>query len=316
MSAASRKRWTQKRSEQRRLAREAKAGGIVPPVLPSPDLTAEELVDARIQKFERKEEYEKARKLIPIGIPVEGPYAITFFGDPHVDDDGTDWRLIKEHAAIVRETPAMFAANVGDTRNNWVGRLARLFGQQGTSAREALILAEHFLKLVGPGKWAFILGGNHDLWSGDDDPLEWIAGQINALYQPCEARVSLEQPGMAPVRVNARHDFKGNSQWNAAHAVGKAAQLGVRDDIMICGHKHQSGYNINKDPETGKLMHSIQVASYKVYDRYAMEGGFKDQHISPCASVVIDPTAKNPVDLIQVFWNPERAVKHLNALRG
>lgn len=316
MSRSSTKRYNQKRAEARRAAREEREAHIVAPALPSGDMTAEELIEWRIAKFERKEESEAARRLITVDIPVSGPFGILHFGDPHVDDDGTDWRLLLRHIGIVRSSPAIFAANVGDTRNNWVGRLARLFGQQGTSAREARILADHFLREL-EGKWAYIIGGNHDAWSGDDDPLEFISGQIKALYEPSEARLALRQPdGRTAAVVNARHDFKGNSQWNPAHAVAKAAQLGVRDDILICGHKHQSGYNVLKDPETGKVMHAIQVASYKIYDRYAKEQGFKDQTISPCVFTVIDPDAKHPANRVQVFWDPEAGAEHLGMLRS
>lgn len=51
-------------------------GKIVPPVLPSPDLEAEELIAHRIRKVEKKAAYENARRLIPVQIPVEGPYGI------------------------------------------------------------------------------------------------------------------------------------------------------------------------------------------------------------------------------------------------
>lgn len=233
-------------------------GKIVPPVLPSPDLEAEELIAHRIRKFEKKAAYENARRLIPVQIPVEGPYGIIHFGDPHVDDDGCDWGQLRRDIALVQQTEGLYAANVGDTRNNWVGRLARLFGQQSTSAKEALILAQWFIAQL-EGKWAYIIGGNHDAWSGDDDPLEFIAGQVHALYEPSEARMALTSPGGQVVTVNARHDFAGGSMWNPVHAVSKAAQLGVRDDILICGHKHMSGYGVVKSPDDGQVMTNTAV---------------------------------------------------------
>lgn len=287
---------------------------IVPPQLPSEELTAEEIIEHREKKFSRKQAHELARKLIQIDIPVSGPFGILHFGDPHVDDDGTDWSLLKRDIKLVKETDGLFAANVGDTRNNWVGRLAHLYGQQGTSARESLVLADWFLNQL-KGKWAYIIGGNHDAWSGVDDPLEWITGQINALYQPSEARIALNTADGKQVVINARHDFSGSSQWNPAHAVMKAAQLGVRDDILICGHKHQSGYSPLKAPEDGRVCHCIQVASYKVFDRYAREKGFKDQSLGPCVLTVIDPGA-DTLNRVQVFWDPVRGSEYLTWLRS
>lgn len=298
--------WEQEWKEQ--------GGRIVPPVLPSPDLEAEELIAHRIKKFERKAAYENARRLIPVQIPVDGPYGIIHFGDPHVDDDGCDWGQLRRDIRLVQETEGLYAANVGDTRNNWVGRLARLFGQQSTSAKEALILAQWFIGQL-EGKWAYIIGGNHDAWSGDDDPLEFIAGQVHALYEPSEARLALTSPGGQVVTVNARHDFAGGSMWNPVHAVSKAAQLGVRDDILICGHKHMSGYGVVKSPDDGRVCHCLQVASYKVFDRYAREKGFRDQHLSPCVVTVIDPDATGP-NRITVFWDSVKGAEYLTFLRN
>lgn len=289
-------------------------GNIVAPRLPSPDVTAEELIEWREKQFSKKEAYESARKLIIVDIPVAGPYGILHFGDPHVDDDGCDWKALRRDIRLVQETDGLFASNVGDTRNNWVGRLARLYGQQSTSAKESLVLADWFLNQL-KGKWAYLIGGNHDAWSGDDDPLQWITSQMKALYEPSEARIGLRSPDGKIVVMNARHDFSGNSQWNPTHAVMKAAQMGVRDDVLICGHKHQSGYGVIKDPENGKVCHCIQVASYKVFDRYAREKGFKDQSISPCVMTVIDPDAA-PINRIQVFWDSVRGAEYLKWLRS
>lgn len=289
--------------------------GFVIPELPDPDPTAEELIQRRIEDYERKDAYEKARKLIHVAVLDRGPICIVHLGDPHVDDDGCDWSTLKAHVDLIRSTEGMYAANIGDTRNNWVGRLAKLYGEQRTSARDAIILAEWLFKSLA-GKWLYIVNGNHELWEGDNDPLRWIASQANTIYEPSEARLGLTFPNGRTVVVNARHDFAGSSMWNPTHGPMKAAQLGLRDDVMICGHKHQSGYSPLKDPDSGKVCHCIQVASYKRYDRYAREKGFRDQSLSPCVCTVIDPDADTAVDLIQVFWNPYTAAAYLHMLRN
>jgi len=316
MSVASRKRWSQKRSEQRKAAREAKQNDfILKPELPSGEYSAEELISWRKDAYNKKVEYENARKLIKVRIPISGPIGIIHFGDPHVDDDGTDWGALERDIRLVQETEGLYAANIGDTTNNWVGRLGRLYGQQSTSSKQAWILAEWFIKQLS-GYWLYLIGGNHDAWSGDGDPLNWITSQVGALYEPSEARIGLVFPNGKEVVINARHDFAGGSMWNPTHGPMKAAQLGVRDDVVICGHKHKSGYSPLKDPETGKVMHCLQVASYKRYDRYAREKGFRDQSLSPCVVTIINPEAEDPVDLIQVFWNSETAVRYLKMLRA
>jgi hypothetical protein len=190
----------------------------------------------------------------------------------------------------------MLAANVGDTTNNWTGRLAKLYAEQSTSSAEAWALAEWMFGLL-KEDLVYIVGGNHDLWSGSGDPLKWIARRSGAgAYAPSQVRLNLVFPAGRNVRINCRHDFKGHSQYNPAHGVGKALLHGVRDHIAICGHKHTSGYTVLKDPDTGIVGHGIQVGSYKVYDRYAKEHGFRDQHISPCAVTVICPEAEHEAD--------------------
>ena len=302
--------------ERRLAAREAEALGVklIPPTLPDTEPCAEDLIKALKTSYARKVAHEEARKLINIRVPIDGPIGILHFGDPHVDDDGTDWAALERDIRLVQTTPGLYAANIGDTTNNWVGRLGHLYGQQSTTAKQAWILAEWFIKALG-GRWLYLIGGNHDAWSGEGDPLRWITGQVGALYEATEARIGLEFPGGRSIVVNARHDFAGGSMWNPTHGPMKAAQMGVRDDIVICGHKHKSGYSPLKDPETGKVMHCLQVASYKRYDRYAREKGFRDQSLSPCVVTVIDPNASDPVNLIQVFWDAQAGADYLTFLR-
>jgi hypothetical protein len=280
-----------------------------------PELTVDELVNIRKRQFAKKAEAEDSRRCVDVKVPDAGPYALWFFGDPHVDDDGTDIAELERHGSIIRNEPALYGANVGDTTNNWVGRLARLYGDQSTTASQAWMLAEWFIGLVGP-KWMFMIGGNHDAWSGAGDPIKWIAKEHNALYESSECRLRLTSPCGRSLIVNARHDFSGDSQWNPAHSVMKAAQLGVRDDVLICGHKHKSGYMPLKDPENKKIMHCIQVASYKTFDRYAREKGFRDQAISPGCMIVVDPAASRETGFIQVFHDFDLGVEFLRFLRS
>lgn len=282
-----------------------------PAALPSEGFDIEDLLANRRARFERKRAYEEAAKLRKIKIKIDGPFAIHHFGDPHVDDDGTDIITLERHIDIIQKTPGMFAGNIGDTTNNWVGRLARLYANQSTTANDAWMIAEWFVKSV---PWLYMIAGNHDAWSGSGDPLKWIVAHPDS-YASSQVRLALQQRNGREIRINARHDFAGNSQWNPAHGSMKAAQMGLHDHININGHKHASGYGVIKDPLTGTISHCIQVASYKVYDTYAKERGFRNQHISPCAVTVIDSEATRESDVVHVFWEPEMAAEYLTWLR-
>ena len=283
------------------------------PKLPSSDIPIEELIAIRKRQFSHKKDYEESSKLIPVKVKISGPVGLLHFGDPHVDDDGTDIAALERHTELVNETEGLFACNVGDTINNWAGRLARLYAEQSTSASQAWRLAEWFIRRC---PWLYMIAGNHDLWSGAGDPLKWIARQANTMYKSSEARIALKLPNGLTVRVNARHDHSGSSIWNPAHGPMKAAMLGTRDHIYVAGHKHESAYSVLKDPQNGITMHALKVASYKVYDRYAKEHGFRDNAFSPCAVTVINTKLpETHPDLIKVFWDPEEGAAYLSWLR-
>lgn len=287
---------------------------VIEPAAAVPDeIDVADLVARRKKQFIQKAAHEEATKLVPIKVRVDGPIGILHFGDPHVDDDGTDIEALERHARLVATTEGMLAANIGDTTNNWTGRLARLYAEQSTSAAEACALAEWFVTLT--KDWLYHVGGNHDLWTGSGDIMKWILRQADHAYYPSQTRMALQFPNGREVRINARHDFEGHSQYNPAHGVMKAFLMGFRDHLMIAGHKHISAYGVQKDAETGIINHAIRVASYKKYDRYAHEKGLRDQHISPCCVTVIDPAASE-AGLIHVFWEPEEGAEYLTYLRS
>lgn len=280
--------------------------------VPNEDVPIEELVAHRKRQFEHKKAHEEASKLQRIRVKLDGPVALVHLGDPHVDDDGTDIGQLEHDKEVVNATEGMFAGNVGDTTNNWCGRLARLYAEQSTSSSQAWRLAEWFLNGL---DLMYLIAGNHDLWSGSGDPLKWIKTR-KTIYKKSQVRINLVFPNKREVRINARHDFKGYSMWNPVHGASKAAQKGWNDHVLVCGHKHTSGYTVVKDPMNGILSHCIQVASYKIYDAFAKTNGFPDQHISPHAVTVINPYADKERNLVQFFWDIDVAADYLTWLRG
>jgi len=257
------------------------------PTLPDGSANAEELLKRRKKDFEKTKLHKEAKKLVNIPVNIDGPIGIVHFGDPHVDDDGTDIGLIEEHVKIVNKTEGLFGANLGDIQNNWVGRLARLYGEQSTSHGDAWVLTEWLVSSV---HWLYLVGGNHDCWSGAGDPLKWIAKQSGNNLDYHGVRLNLKFPNKKEVRINARHDFSGHSMWNPVHGVMKAVQGGWRDHILTCGHKHVSFMaGPLKDPATGLLSWSIRCAGYKTYDRYAEEKGLPDQNSFAACVTIIDP---------------------------
>ncbi len=285
--------------------------------LPDPEIPADELWNRRKAEFGRRKTADDARKLIRCKVDMDGPIGVALFGDIHVDSPGCNLPLLDAHTRIVLDAEGMFAASVGDLQDGWVGRLARLWAQQGVTSKQALALMTKWLRDIHP-KLLFVVAGNHDAWTAgvnDKTPLEWIAERSGMLTERDGIRISLEQPS-GSVIVNARHDFRGRSQYNAAHGMTKAAMWGWRDDLVIGGHTHQFGYNPVKDPLTGRVSHPIRIASYKHIDPYAKESGLPDENISECPVALIDHGCDDPRHIVSIEFNPARAAKTLRAMRA
>jgi hypothetical protein len=277
--------------------------------LPSPDMPTSELLALRSKQFLRKSEAIEARKLIRIAVRCDGPIGIAHFGDPHIDDDGTNIVALQRHVAIVGATEGLFAGNSGDTTNNWPGRLARLYSEQGTTAKQAWQLAEW---LFGSMRWMFAIGGNHDLWSGAGDPLKWISRQAGVLYQANGVRLNLALPSGRSVILNARHNWPGNSMFNTAHGPSRAIQRGHRDHLVTCGHLHTSGYQVLRCPSTRRISHALRIASYKTYDSYADANSFEDANIFVCPVTIIDPQYDDSDPrFITTLFDPEEGAEYL-----
>jgi len=282
--------------------------------LPSEIPPVKELWERRIQEYERKDAAEKARRLIPVKVNMDGPIGILHMGDPHVDDPGTDARQLLRDIDLINNTEGLFGANVGDLHNNWIGRIAHLYGQQSTSAQEAWALVDDFVKSV---RWLYLIGGNHDVWSGSGDPLRWITRHQGIVFEDWGARLNLKFPNGKQIRINARHDFTGHSMWNTAHGPAKAVQMGWRDHILTCGHKHTSGYQILKCPATGLISHAMRVAGYKIHDRYAKEKDLPNQNITPAVVTIIDPQYEDDDPrLVTVIHDAEEGAEYLTWKRG
>lgn len=282
------------------------------PELPDEHRSIERLISDRKDEFTRKRVAEEAAFLVPVKINCDGPIGICHFGDPHLDDPGCDIAAVECDTDTVRETEGMIGASVGDYQNNWVGRLATyLDAEQQTTRREAFKLVEWMFTRC---EWLYLVGGNHDAWSGGRDPLEYMTRKGAGLFRYNGVRLELQFPNKRKVRVNCRHDYKGWSQWNEIHGAMKSARMGAaRDHLFTCGHKHVNGLGIvatydNDGPIVSKC---IRVASYKKYDSYAEKLGIFSSPPAPAVVTIIDPAEQDPYELVRVRFNVQDAAEEL-----
>ncbi|MBV8593424.1 MAG: hypothetical protein JOZ27_03875, partial [Caulobacteraceae bacterium] len=134
--------------------------------------TADELIDHLTARHAQRRVHAEAAKLRTVRIHTEGPIGLAFFGDPHVDDPGCAWGDLKRDVELCRDTKGMFAVDVGDDSNNWVGRLQRLYANQDVTARQSLKLIEWLMTSL---PWLYREKGNHDAWNTEKgDPADFI----------------------------------------------------------------------------------------------------------------------------------------------
>lgn len=300
---------------------ERKKGKKIPEVapdleLPESELNYEDIVERKTKKLAKTREYEDIRKCIPVKLPYKGNcIGILVFGDLHLDDDGCDIPLAREHAALVRENEGVYAISIGDHLNNWIGALARKYASQSTTLAEAHVLADGFIKELA-GHWLCLIGGNHDEWGSLKFFLDKIAREAKTRYIDAAAGLGIKLPNGNEVRLRLAHQLPGNSIYNAAHGATRDIIFRYRWEITLCGHTHKSGEITIKQEDTEVISHGIQVSSYQMYNHYAREKQMKDSHLSPCAFLVINGTLPNThPDMVKNYWDPLEGVEVLKGLQ-
>jgi hypothetical protein len=280
------------------------------PGIPSPHPSYEELKHRAKTDFMRLRDNREASRLINVKVKIDGPYGIMPLGDPHIDNPGTDWPDLDRCVNIIKTTEGMFGTNIGDSTDNWVGRLTRLYAESNMSRSRALVMLEGFLAEI---RWLFVDRGNHDVWSGADDLVGWFSRGLGVHYKWEGSRVQLTSPNGASIIINSRHDFPGRSQFHPTHGPLKAATMdGYGDDIYTAGHIHHGGYMLRVGP-TGKKSHILRLSSFKVYDGHKDQHGWLDGHL-PAAVFIVDPSQPEN-RRVKFFDVPEDGADYLKYLR-
>ncbi|MBC2806650.1 hypothetical protein C3Y94_026210 [Rhizobium ruizarguesonis] len=279
------------------------------------DIDVRKLIERRIEQFARKSAIHQREQLLPVKCNVDGPIGLGFFGDMHLDDDGTDLAEVLAHVDLFDgSNEGLFAANVGDSFNNWAGRLARLYSEQSTSSAEAIALVKEVLTRI---SWMFYINGNHDLWGQGGDILAGVLANSALVHKSNKVRLQLNLPNGRNLKIYAVHGFQGKSMWSEVYGAAKKAQLdGEHHDIYVGGHIHTSGYAHGMRPSSGKIWHALQVASYKKLDRYAEELNLDAKDMYNCPVALIDPYAEKPINYIRWEFDPHEAAERLKWMRA
>lgn len=271
--------------------------------------TLEELIERKKVGMRRSLEHEAWAKLIPVKVKTRGPIGLFLVGDPHIDDDHCDIEQLEHDLTTVDNTKGMYAGHIGDLTNNWVGRLKSLYAAQSTKFGDGLRLAEWMLGLA-PN--LFVVGGNHDCWEKGMDLLRFIVRQ--GTLQAHGARMQLTWPDGRSLRIHARHDFPGRSQYSDTHGMKRELLFGYKDHLLVAGHTHVDEARCEPSID-GDAHWLFRISGYKVIDDYAKEHNFRPKRIRPGVTVILDPSQPVPADRIKPYWDVEHAADILTFLR-
>lgn len=292
---------------------EKESAPVTLPEFPDDDIPIAEIRSLMARRFEKRQANHKSKEWFPVKVNIDGPIGVTFWGDPHVDDDGCNWTLLNRHCDIHRANKALFSVNIGDTVNGWMNRLVHLYANQETSEKTARKLAEWFLTDAGI-RWLCVLWGNHDLWSLFPEVMR--AGNVAKVpMEDWQARFRLVFPNKREARVWAAHDFPGNSMWNSLQGPQKAAHTKSEAHIYACGHKHNWAMHQEESASRDFTYWLIRARGYKFIDSFGEKLGHMSQDEGASITCIFDPASKSEAGFIQSFADMDAASDYLGYLR-
>ena len=279
--------------------------------LPPADLPFAERLALMKKRNALRIAHERAQAWQTVRIPIKGPYAICWFGDPHLDDPYCDLVGFERDARICAETEGLYGANGGDSINNWVGRLERLYGEQSATVSEGWELVEWALKDLGVD-WLLWILGNHDTWNYGKRIFDGMNTE-RILMRDWDAKLQLASPCGGITRVWARHDFKGSSIYNELHGLKRAAMIDEHADIYAAFHRHTFGTG-QGEFAGGRRYTLVRAKGYKESDDYALKGQFAEQRAGQSVVTVIAPR-NGAAPAISVFEDVQEGADFLTYKR-
>ena len=284
------------------------------PRFPTGNLDAEEVLDHMERASDQMSEQQQALHWFDIKIHTDRPIGICWFGDPHLGSNGQNVGQLRADISVVAETDGLYGANIGDTTDNWGGRLLRLYAENDVSKKTERLLATWFLVDAGID-WLLWLEGNHDHM---DESFVTHLRAINGNRIPMidwRAKFKLVFSNGVVVKVDAAHDHKGHSMWNELHAQVRAALMEEHADLFVAGHRHNSAHAQIELP-TGQISTLLRVKGYKGQDSFAQRHNYAPRQHGAAVVTVINPQANSPTGRIMVFPDVAQGAEYLTWLRS
>ena len=257
------------------------------PEFPDDDISTEEIIAHLEKRWDKKHAHEQAKRWFEIKIKSDDPFGLVVVGDPHLGTH-TNWALLKRDVDIMANTPGVGCLNIGDTVNNWGGRLTALYAEEDIGRKTERQLARWFLKEANV-PWCCWLEGNHDVMNSE---FATYLRAINTKKIPMldwQAKFQLVFPS-STIRVDASHNHKGTSVYNPLHGQKRADLWGEDADIFVAGHHHT--WALQQHENTGgKVVTYARARGYKFHDEFAHRYQFNEEQFGSSIIFIIDPTA-------------------------
>ena len=272
----------------------------------------DEILDGIRSSFNRGVQKANNERWFKIKVKETKPYGVLFFGDPHIGNPGCNFPLLEKHIKVAQQQ-GIYSVNIGDTTDNWVGRLVRKYADSETTKADERKLIEWFMHDCGITWLAWILG-NHDLWN-DGEAFHKLIGKGKFPIIKWKSKFSLVHPNKTKINIDAAHGRKGHSMWNEMHATLKAAKMGELADIYVSGHIHSFGLQDLEIPERGTNTWLMQLRGYKYNDDYALVGNFPEYQRGSSILAIIDPSKDPRRSVPMCFEDVEHGGDYLKHLR-
>jgi hypothetical protein len=210
-----------------------------------------------------------------IDIQDDRPVLLVLVSDLHLGNAYCAYSQAKADAELIRDTPGVYAACLGDVIDNWIGepKIEGVQRQQPIPHADELALLTSWLGILAP-KLVACVAGNHELRSYDKAGVDLIMEALHGvptLYDQHEIRFTLRL-STAEWRWKLRHMWAHKSQYNATQ--GQEWDQKFNDGTWsfgVGGHWH--GPTAFRDFYDGVHDHqqklAIQLGAYEYDSAYA-----------------------------------------------
>lgn len=205
------------------------------------------------------------------------PIALVLMSDQHIARGSyTDLRRLRQDAQLIAATDGCYAFLAGDGIDNHIKHRAAVINSTD-GPDEQYKLYEYFLSIFAH-RIAAIITGNHEYWTkqfAGVDAVSWLAKQNNLAYCRHEARVTVKVNDAA-VRLNMRHTYRFNSQFNQTHSPKQWARMDseAMADIYCIGDKHD--FAMESCILHGKVRWFVRPGAYQISSGFSDQMGYND----------------------------------------